>query len=90
MKLIKDDTTFFEKEPLEQLSKKQLMAFKHEGFWQCMDTKRDKDTIENILKRCQVSERKNSNCRLIFIYWISFSKNTYKKLRYYYFIFTKS
>ena len=52
MKLIKDDTTFFEKEPLEQLSKKkQLMAFKHEGFWQCMDTKRDKDTIENILKK---------------------------------------
>ena len=52
MKLIKDDTTFFEKEPLEQLSKKkQLMAFKHEGFWQCMDTKRDKAIIENILKK---------------------------------------
>ena len=52
IKLIKNDRTFFEKEPLEQLSKKkQLMAFKHEGFWQCMDTKRDKDIIEKILKK---------------------------------------
>ena len=52
IKLIKNDRTFFEKEPLEQLSKnKQLMAFKHEGFWQCMDTKRDKVIIEKILKK---------------------------------------
>lgn len=52
MKLIKNDMTFFEKEPLELLSKKkQLMAFKHEGFWQCMDTKRDKVIIEKILKK---------------------------------------
>ena len=52
IKLIKNDRTFFEKEPLEQLSKKkQLMAFKHEGFWQCMDTKRDKDIIDKILKK---------------------------------------
>ncbi len=44
--------TYFEKEPLEQLSKKkQLMAFKHHGFWQCMDTKRDKVIIEKILKK---------------------------------------
>ncbi len=50
--LITNDRTFFEKEPLEQLSKKkQLMAFKHEGFWQCMDTKRDKVIIEKILKK---------------------------------------
>ena len=50
--LIKNDMTFFEKEPLEKLSKKkQLMAFKHEGFWQCMDTKRDKVLIEKILKK---------------------------------------
>ncbi len=52
IKLIKDDMTYFEKEPLEQLSKKkQLMAFKHHGFWQCMDTKRDKVIIEKILKK---------------------------------------
>ncbi len=44
--------TFFEKEPMEKLSKKkQLMAFKHEGFWQCMDTKRDKILIEQILRK---------------------------------------
>lgn len=50
--LIKNDMTFFEKEPLEKLSKKkQLMAFKHEGFWQCIDTKRDKILIEKILKK---------------------------------------
>ena len=52
IKLIKSDMTFFEKEPMEKLSKKkQLMAFKHEGFWQCMDTKRDKILIEQILRK---------------------------------------
>lgn len=52
LKLIKNDNTFLEKEPLEQAGKKgQLYAFKHEGFWQCMDTKRDKDVLEDILKR---------------------------------------
>jgi glucose-1-phosphate cytidylyltransferase len=48
---IKGDSTFLEKEPLEKASKKgQLFAFKHNGFWQCMDTKRDKDKLEIILK----------------------------------------
>lgn len=50
--LIKDDKTFLEKEPLEKVAKKgQLCAFKHSGFWQCMDTKRDKDKLEEILKK---------------------------------------
>jgi len=31
--------------------KKQLAAFRHEGFWQCMDTKRDKDNLEEIYSR---------------------------------------
>jgi len=49
---IKNDKTFLEKEPLENIGKKgQLMAFKHNGFWQCMDTKRDKDRLEQILKK---------------------------------------
>lgn len=44
---IKDDKTIFEKEPLEQLAKEgKLNAFKHKGFWQCMDTQRDKNTLE--------------------------------------------
>jgi glucose-1-phosphate cytidylyltransferase len=48
---IKNDDTFLEKEPLERASKEgQLSAFKHEGFWQCMDTKRDRDKLETILK----------------------------------------
>jgi len=46
---IKDDSTILEREPLENIAKKgQLVAFKHEGFWQCMDTKRDKDLLEEL------------------------------------------
>lgn len=48
---IKNDKTFLEKEPLENIGKKgQLMAFKHNGFWQCMDTKRDKEILEKSIK----------------------------------------
>ncbi len=51
LKFMKNDNTYLEREPLEQMTKKrQLMAFKHEGFWQCMDTKRDKDKLGKILK----------------------------------------
>ena len=40
-----------ERKPMEKLyKKKELMAFKHHGFWQCMDTKRDKDKLHNLLK----------------------------------------
>ena len=49
---IKNDSTFLEKEPLEKISKKkQLAAFKHYDFWQCMDTKRDKDFLEKIINK---------------------------------------
>jgi glucose-1-phosphate cytidylyltransferase len=48
---IDNDKTFLEREPLEKvLKKKQLNAYKHNGFWQCMDTKRDKDNLEKIFK----------------------------------------
>lgn len=44
---IKDDATVFEKGPLERLSnEKQLKAYMHSGFWQCMDTLRDKLYLE--------------------------------------------
>lgn len=44
---IEGDHTIFEREPLEKLSKdNQLQAFKHDGFWQCMDTLRDKTRLE--------------------------------------------
>ena len=46
---INDDNTFLEREPLERAaSEGELFAYKHNGFWQCMDTKRDKDRLENL------------------------------------------
>lgn len=52
LNFIKNSQTFLEKEPLERATKqKQLAAFKHRGFWQCMDTKRDKDKLDEILKK---------------------------------------
>ena len=48
---IEKSSTYLEKSPLEKAAKKnQLYAFKHNGFWHCMDTKRDKDNLEKILK----------------------------------------
>jgi len=49
---IKNDNTFLEREPLEKATKKgQLLAFKHNGNWQCMDTKRDKEILEELFKK---------------------------------------
>ena len=46
---IDGDDTQFEKEPLERLAADgELMAYKHDGFWQCMDTRRDKYTLEKL------------------------------------------
>jgi len=50
LKFIKNDQTFLEKEPMEKISSlKQLVAYRHNSFWHCMDTKRDKDNLEKIL-----------------------------------------
>jgi glucose-1-phosphate cytidylyltransferase len=47
--LIKDDSTVWEREPLESLAKNsQLAAFEHHGFWQPMDTLRDKTFLEGL------------------------------------------
>ncbi len=52
LNFIKKDDTYLEREPLELASKKkQLVAYRHEGFWQCVDTKRDLDKIRKILKK---------------------------------------
>jgi len=49
---ILDDTTSFESEPLSQLVKNnELSAFEHNGWWQPMDTLRDKRTLEAIWER---------------------------------------
>lgn len=46
---ISDDSTTFEREPLESIAREgQLMAFKHNGFWQCMDTLRDREKLEKL------------------------------------------
>lgn len=46
---IKNDTTIFEREPLESLARdNELSAFKHAGFWQAMDTLRDKNHLEEL------------------------------------------
>ena len=46
---INNDMTILEREPLENVAKEnELMAFKHSGFWQCMDTKRDQEYLENL------------------------------------------
>jgi glucose-1-phosphate cytidylyltransferase len=46
---IDGDATLFEKEPLEKLAADgQLMAYQHEGFWQCMDTLRDKYLLNKL------------------------------------------
>ena len=50
LKFIKNDNTYLEREPLEAATiKGQLIAFRYEGFWQCMDTKRDMDRLNKIL-----------------------------------------
>jgi glucose-1-phosphate cytidylyltransferase len=46
---IDDDRTQWEREPMERLAKDgQLMAYRHTGFWQCMDTLRDKARLERL------------------------------------------
>jgi len=46
---IEGDHTVLEAEPLENLAKDgQLMAYKHEGFWHCMDTLRDRNYLEDV------------------------------------------
>jgi glucose-1-phosphate cytidylyltransferase len=56
LKFIKNDNTYLEREPLETVTKKkQLVAFKHKGFWQCMDTRRDKDKLNKILNNKKIN-----------------------------------
>lgn len=48
---IENDNTVLENEPLTRVANEgELVSFKHEGFWQCMDTKRDRDYLENLEK----------------------------------------
>ena len=48
---IKNDDTFLEREPFEKITKNgNLVAYKHTGFWQCMDTLRDKKILEEKIR----------------------------------------
>ncbi len=59
---IEHDQTVWEREPLEMLAKQgQLSAFKHEGFWQPMDTLRDKLKLEDICKEGNPPWLKNTS-----------------------------
>jgi glucose-1-phosphate cytidylyltransferase len=45
---IENDSTIWEREPMESLAKeRQMVAFKHDGYWQCMDTVRDRQLLES-------------------------------------------
>ena len=46
---IEGDNTAFERDVLEKLADKgELMSYQHTGFWQCMDTMRDKEKLEKL------------------------------------------
>lgn len=48
---IDGDATVFEKEPLEKVATNgELVAYKHDGFWQCMDTQREKQQLEELIE----------------------------------------
>jgi glucose-1-phosphate cytidylyltransferase len=48
---LENDSTILEQTPLENLSKNgQLMAYEHSGYWQCMDTVRDRDALQDLWK----------------------------------------
>lgn len=51
-KYLENDETILERSPMERLAKDgQLMAFQHEGFWQCMDTIRDRELLESLWEK---------------------------------------
>jgi glucose-1-phosphate cytidylyltransferase len=50
-KFLKSDETVLEGEPLEQITNlKEIRAYKHNGFWQCMDHKMDKDNLDKMIE----------------------------------------
>ena len=58
LSLIRGDDTYLEQEPFRKISKKkQLVAYKHKGFWQCMDTIRDKEILEKKIRNKEHLEK---------------------------------
>ena len=59
---IPGDDTVFEREPLERLAQEgQLMSYLHTGFWQCMDSIREKELLERLLASGQAPWKKWSD-----------------------------
>ena len=57
--LLRDDATIWEQEPMQQLTGTgELMCFEHNGFWQPMDTLRDKTLLENLWNSGQAPWKK--------------------------------
>ena len=53
---INGDDCILEKEPLEKIAKSnELVAYLHDGFWHCIDTKRDKESLEEIIKSQKIT-----------------------------------
>lgn len=49
---LKDDTTILEAEPMDRLAADgELMSYRHDGFWQCMDTLLEKNILEKLWKK---------------------------------------
>ena len=60
-KYISGDKEILEKKPLEKLTaRKQLAAFKHTGFWKCMDTVRDRDVLIELYKKNKLRFKKKN------------------------------
>ncbi|MCM1295526.1 MAG: glucose-1-phosphate cytidylyltransferase [Muribaculaceae bacterium] len=56
---IEGDDTVFEQEPLRSLAEEgELMSYLHKGYWQCMDTKREKDILEHLWETKQAPWKK--------------------------------
>jgi len=56
--LADDDTCILEREPAERLAADgELRIFQHEGFWQCMDTPKDRDMLDNMLSERALEPR---------------------------------
>ncbi len=53
---IEGDETVLEREPMESIAKRgEMIAYRHEGFWQCMDTLRDKNYLERLIHEKKAS-----------------------------------
>ena len=58
---LKGDETVLESKPLETVTDlKEIRAYKHEGFWQCMDHKLDKDLLDSMYEKGNAPWIKNN------------------------------